>query len=151
MGPQEPGEIVVTTFNETYPLLRLGTGDLATCTDQPCACGRSSNRLLGLLGRVGDAIKVRGMFVHPNQLKMAMSKFPEIVRGRGVVTRSGVRDEFRLEVEVANIAVGNSQWESAVCDSVRELCRVSVDSIAILPSGSLPADGRMMVDERKWE
>ncbi len=151
VGPEVPGEIVATTFNETYPILRLGTGDLATYTDQPCACGRASHRLLGLLGRVGEAIKVRGMFVHPNQLKAAFAKSPEVARGRGVVTRSGIRDELALEVECADSVSGSADWQTALRESVRELCRVTVDSVVVLPTGTLPADGRVIVDERKWD
>jgi phenylacetate-CoA ligase len=151
VGPRTPGEIVVTTFNKTYPIIRLGTGDLAAYTDEPCACGRTSHRLTGLLGRVGDAIKVRGMFVHPNQLKMAQARFPEIVRMRGIITRSGVRDEFRLEVELADQAVNRPTLEQALKASVRELCRIGVDQVSAVLAGTLPADGKMLVDERTWD
>jgi len=151
VAPHEPGEIVVTTFNETYPILRLGTGDLAAYTDEPCACGRPSHRLTGLLGRVGDAIKVRGMFVHPNQLKIVMAKFPAIGRMRGVVTREGVRDGFRLEIEVIDPTTHREGLEKSLRESVRDLCRVGVDQVSIVPTGTLPENGKLLVDERKWD
>ncbi len=146
----EAGQVVVTTFNETYPTIRLGTGDLATYLDAPCACGRKSPRL-ALVGRVGDAIKVRGMFVHPNQLKAAMVKFPAIARVQGIVTRADVRDRFTLKVELAEDARERDALAKHLGDAVRELCRVGVDKIEFVPKGTLAADAKGMVDERKWE
>ncbi len=151
IGPREPGEVVVTTFNETYPIIRLGTGDLAAYTDEPCPCGRPSLRLLGLLGRVGDAIKVRGMFVHPNQLRIAQAKFPAIARVQGFVTRPRMRDEFTLKVELAEEVADRDALAHGFGNAVRELCRVGVDRIEFVPAGTIAADAKMMVDERKWE
>ena len=151
VAPHEPGEIVVTTFNETYPILRLGTGDLATYTDEPCACGRPSWRLVGLLGRVGDAIKVRGMFVHPNQLKIVMAKFPAIGRMRGVITREGVRDGFRLEIELIDSPADHQTLDQSLREAVRDLCHVGVDQVSIVSTGTLPENGKLLIDERKWE
>lgn len=150
VGPHEPGEIVATTFNETYPIIRLGTGDLAAWTDEACPCGRRSPRLTGLLGRVGDAIKVRGMFVHPNQLKMAMSKFPAIGRMQGTITRPDVRDDFALRVELAQEVADCDGLSQSLREAVRELCRVGVDRVEFVPPGTIPTDAKMIVDERKW-
>lgn len=146
----EAGQVVVTTFNETYPTIRLGTGDLAVYLDAPCACGNKAPRL-ALVGRVGDAIKVRGMFVHPNQLKVAMSKFPAIARVQGIVTRPDVRDDFTLKVELAQEVSDRDALSKNFGDAVRELCRVGVDKIGFVPAGTIAADAKMMVDERKWE
>ncbi|OGO39743.1 MAG: hypothetical protein A2Z04_02705, partial [Chloroflexi bacterium RBG_16_57_9] len=140
VGPREPGEVVVTTFNETYPIIRLGTGDLAAYTDEPCPCGRPSPRLLGLLGRIGDAIKVRGMFVHPNQLRMAQAKFPAIVRVQGFVTRPEMRDEFTLRVELAEEVADRDALARSFGDAVRELCRVGVDKVELVPVGTIAVD-----------
>ncbi len=99
--------MVVTTFNETYPLIRLGTGDLAVNVDPaasaPLSAGpgqsRQGERAIILVGRVGDAVKVRGMFVHPNQLRFAIGQAPGVVRYQAVVTRSDlVLDEQYLPV-----------------------------------------------------
>ncbi len=146
----EAGQVVVTTFNETYPTIRLGTGDLAVYIDAPCACGRKTPRL-ALVGRVGDAVKVRGMFVHPNQLKAAMGKFPAIARVQGIVTRADVRDRFTLKVELAEDARDRDALAKHLGDAVRELCRVGVDQLEFVPKGTLAADAKGMVDERKWE
>ncbi len=151
VGPREPGEVVVTTFNETYPTIRLGTGDLAVYTDEPCACGRKSPKLLGLLGRAGEAVKVRGMFVHPNQLKLAASKFPTIARVQGIVTRPDVRDEFTLRVELEQEVPDREALSKNYSEAVRDLCRVSVDKIEFVPTGTIPENARGIVDERKWE
>lgn len=145
VGVREPGEVVVTTFNETYPLIRLGTGDMAVYADD------SFQRIM-LVGRVGEAIKVRGMFVHPNQLNLAMSKFPAIARVQGIVTRpDNVRDVFTLKVELAQGVVDRDALSKSFGDVVRELCRVGVDQIEFVPVGTIAADARVMVDERKWE
>ncbi len=147
----EAGQVVVTTFNETYPTIRLGTGDLAVYLDAPCACGRTSPRLM-LVGRVGDAIKVRGMFVHPNQLKAAMAKFPALARVQGIVTRpDNVRDNFTIQVELGQDVPDRDALAKHFGDVVRELCRVGVDKVEFAPTGTIAADAKMMVDERKWE
>ncbi len=145
VGAQEPGEVVVTTFNETYPLLRLGTGDMAVYTDD-------SFRSLVLVGRAGEAVKVRGMFVHPNQLRFAAQRFPAIARVQGVVTRpDNVRDEFALKVELADEAADREKLRAEYGEAVKGLCRVSVDRVEFIAKGSLPENARGMVDERKWE
>jgi len=145
LGVREPGEVVVTTFNETYPLVRLGTGDMAVYTDD------SFQRLV-LVGRVGEAVKVRGMFVHPNQLRFAMSQFPAIVRLQGIVTRpDNVRDAFTLKVELAPEVADRAALGQDFGEAVRELCRVSVDKIEFVPAGTIAAEAKIIVDERKWE
>jgi phenylacetate-CoA ligase len=145
VGVREPGEVVVTTFNETYPLIRLGTGDMAVYTDD------SFQRLV-LIGRVGEAVKVRGMFVHPNQLRFAMSQFPAIVRLQGIVTRpDNVRDAFTLKVELAPEVADRAALGQDFGEAVRELCRVSVDKIEFVPAGTITAEAKIIVDERKWE
>jgi len=145
----EAGQVVVTTFNETYPTIRLGTGDLAVYLDAPCACGRTTPRLM-LVGRVGDAVKVRGMFVHPNQLKVAAARFPAIARVQAIVTRpDNVRDTLTLNVELAQVDVDREKLSREFAEAVRSLIRVSVDQVEFVPT--IPADAKPIVDERKWE
>lgn len=145
VGVREPGEVVVTTFNETYPIIRLGTGDMAIYADD-------SFQTMMLVGRVGEAVKVRGMFVHPNQLKLAMSKFPAIARVQGVVTRpDNVRDYFKIKVELAQPIGEPDALSTSFANVVRELCRVGVDQVEFISAGSLAADAKVMVDDRKWE
>lgn len=144
--PGAQGEVVVTTFNETYPLIRFGTGDLSAFALGRCACGRKSARLVGWLGRAGEAVKVRGMFVHPNQLRQAAAKFPSIQKIQGVVTRPDVRDHFALRVESHDTQIGD-----ALKEAVQNLCRVSVDEVQFVGEGAIPDGARGMVDERTWE
>ncbi len=145
----EAGQVVVTTFNQTYPTIRLGTGDLAVYLDAPCACGRTSPRLM-LVGRVGDAVKVRGMFVHPNQLKAAMARFPAIARVQGVVSRpDNVRDHLALKVELAQDVPDREKLSQEFAEAVRGVIRVGVDKVEFVDK--LAADAKGMVDERKWE
>jgi phenylacetate-CoA ligase len=145
VGAREPGEVVVTTFNATYPLVRLGTGDMAVYTDE------SQQRIM-LVGRVGDAVKVRGMFVHPNQLKFAQAQFPMIARVQGIVTRpDNVRDHLTLKIELAQDVPDRAKLSQDFSEAVRGLIRVSVDQIEFVPAGTIAADAKTMLDERKWE
>lgn len=135
----EQGEIVVTRFSPNYPLIRFGTGDLSAFI--------GPQRLAGWLGRAGEAVKVRGMFVHPNQLKQAAAKFPTISRIQGVVTRpDNVRDYFVVRVEAGDTRIGD-----ALMETVQGLCRVKLDEVQFVPAGVIPDGARGMVDERKWE
>jgi phenylacetate-CoA ligase len=151
LGPGQAGEIVVTTFSRTYPLIRFGTGDLSAYTDEPCSCGRTSPRLIAIMGRVGDAVKVRGMFVHPNQIRAAVARFPAIARAQGVITRPAHRDEFTLKVELSDPEADKDALSKDLSAAVKEICRVSVDNIIFVEPGTIPADARGIVDERTWE
>ncbi len=146
LAPGEQGEVVVTAFNPTYPLIRFGTGDLSAFAVERCSCGRKSAKLVGWLGRAGEAVKVRGMFVHPNQLKQAVAKFPAITKIQGVVTRPDVRDHFRLRVESADRSIA-----AQLKEAVQNLCRVSVDEVQFVEAGAIAEGARGMVDERTWQ
>ncbi|MBI4758568.1 MAG: AMP-binding protein [Chloroflexi bacterium] len=150
LGPGEPGEVVVTTFNRTYPLVRFGTGDLSAYTAEPCPCGRTSARLVAILGRVGDAVKVRGMFVHPTQLAEALSRFPEVARYQGVVTRLEHRDLFTLRVELGAEGADRQALSEGIQAQVRALCRVGLDRLEWMALGTIPAEAKKLVDERTW-
>jgi len=92
LGPEKAGEVVGTTFNKVYPLIRFGTGDLSLLTQDPCPCGRTSPRLVKILGRVDQATKVRGLFVHPGQVKEVVAKYPQIAKYRLAVERKDQKD-----------------------------------------------------------
>ncbi|TMC67475.1 MAG: phenylacetate--CoA ligase, partial [Chloroflexi bacterium] len=96
VAPGDAGEIVVTVNEPTYALIRFATGDVAITTDESCVCGRGGERIVRLVGRVGDAVKVRGMFVHPRQVGEVIARFPQVSRWQGIVTREGARDTFTL-------------------------------------------------------
>ncbi len=141
------GEVVVTTFNQVYPLIRFGTGDLSMLDESVCACGRTTPRLSRILGRTDDVTKIRGMFVHPGQLDAVMAEMPEVNRYQLVVRRKGFEDDLTLRVE-SPVTRGDlpGLLEVRVRDAIKLRARVEV-----VPAGTLPADAKKVVDERTWE
>jgi phenylacetate-CoA ligase len=140
----EVGEIVGTNFNTAYPLIRLGTGDLSKIDP-------SSGHMMGWMGRSGDAIKVRGMFLHPNQLGQVMGRFSEVARYQAVITRPAQRDEFTLRVELADPSADQDALAAALTEAIPPVCRVKPDSVDFIPPGTIPEDAKQVVDERTWE
>ncbi len=140
------GEIVVTRFNDIFYLMRFGTGDLSRFIETPCACGRTSLRLDGIAGRVGDAVKVRGLFVAPSQLKAVGAKYPD-VRIQAQVSRSGYEDVLTVRVEAAAPGTG---FEDAFRKTFREICTVGIDCLEIVAPGTMAADEPLVADLR-WQ
>lgn len=141
----EVGEVVVTLLSPTYPLLRFGTGDLSAWLAAPetCTCGDPAPRLRGVLGRCGDAVKVRGMFVHPSQLAQALEAVPGLGRWQARVTRAGDVDVFTLRCEGGD--------PDLIRERVREATRIRCEVQPLAP-GSIPEpDHRKIRDERKWD
>ncbi len=143
----QPGEVVATVNRKTYPLLRFGTGDLSALIEEPCACGRTSPRLTRIMGRVGDAVKVRGMFVHPRQLADVVARFPEVARFQALVTRTEHRDELAVHVELTGEAAGLAD---RLASAIREIIHVRA-AVQTVPSGTIPEDAKPLVDQRTWE
>ncbi|MCF3932146.1 AMP-binding protein [Acuticoccus sp. M5D2P5] len=139
----EVGEIVVTRFSPTAPLFRFATGDLSAHLPGPSPCGRTNLRIRGWMGRADQRTKVKGMFVDPAQIAEIVKRHPEIRRARLVVTRAGHTDAMTLMVEGA---VDPAQIE-ATLKAVTQLS----GTIALADSGSLPNDGKVIVDERPVE
>jgi phenylacetate-CoA ligase len=139
-----PGEVVATVNSRTYALLRFGTGDLSALDETPCPCGRTSPRLVRIMGRVGEAVKVRGMFVHPRQLDEVLARFPGVQRYQAVVDRVEHRDTLTLRVQVT--AGLDSQ---ALADGLREVLHVRPD-IEVVPEGRITEDAKTLVDQRTW-
>ena len=143
----ETGEIVATTLNKAYPLIRFGTGDLGALAPQS---GCDGQQLLGLFGRSGDAIKVRGMFLHPNQLGYAVMQFPEIKHIQAVITRPENRDVVTVNLELNEGAEG-----AGIADKLSALAqqaaRLRIDAVNIVPAGSIDPAARKIVDERDWD
>lgn len=150
-GPGETGEVVVTTFNETYPLIRFGSGDLAVNLDPAPGESRQEQRSIILVGRVGDAVKVRGMFVHPNQLRFALGQLAGVARAQAVVTRAANRDALALRVVLAGEGVERETLTAQLGAAVQSACRVKLDSIEFVPADALPEDAKLILDERTWE
>ena len=149
--PGEVGEIVVTPIDETYPLIRFGTGDIASWIDEPCPCGRTSPRITRLLGRVGDAVRTRGMFIHPRQLEPAMAKFTQIAQYQAVVTRPGTRDDLALKVELkTEEGIDKEQLSSELNQVVSAALRIKVDRVEFVAKGVIPEWHKLIVDERVY-
>jgi phenylacetate-CoA ligase len=143
----EEGQVVATLFRADYPLVRLGTGDLSAFIAEPCACGRETPRLAGWLGRVGEAVKVRGMFLHPRQVRSVMSEIPGVARYRFVVEREEHRDVLRCEF-VPAAGSDAATLADTVKERVRSALRFNAD---VEPVDSLEADEPVLVDTRTWE
>ncbi len=143
----ETGEIVATSFNKAYPLIRFGTGDLGALSPEPSCQGQ---QLLGLYGRSGDAVKVRGMFLHPNQLQYAVMQFPEIKDLQVVITRPDNRDVVTVNVELHEGAesAGIAEKLQALA---QEAVRLRIDAVDIVVAGAIDKDARKIVDKRVWD
>lgn len=146
----EIGEIVATTFNNTYALVRFGTGDLGVLAPESHPACEGRQQLLGLFGRSGEAIKVRGMFLHPNQINMAVMRVPEIKHAQAVITRDGNRDyvsvRVQLKPEYAGADIGDT-----LKHQVQNFARLKVDEVVIVDAGVIDPAQRMVRDERKWD
>jgi phenylacetate-CoA ligase len=151
VGPGEPGEVVVTLLNPAYPLLRLGTGDMAINGDPAPGRSRQEARTIILVGRSGEAVKVRGMFVHPNQLRFAVSQVAQPAALQGAVSRSGGRDHFTVRVAMTAEAAGTEELAARIGEAVRQVCRVKVDDVQFVDADAIAPGARGMVDERSWE
>lgn len=149
-APGELGEVVVTRLNDIFFLLRFGTGDLSRIIPEKCACGRTSYRLAGIAGRVGDAVKVRGLFIAPSQLKLLSGKFENLPM-QAVVTRAGHNDMLTLRLEKTNMKMATDVWENIFKKAFKEVCTVKVDKIEYVESGSIKADQKLILDQRQWQ
>jgi len=143
----EVGELVVTTLNADYPLIRFGTGDLSAVLPGHCPTGRTNSRVKGWMGRADQTTKVRGMFVHPGQVAEVLRRFPEAGRARLVVAGEMANDQMTLHVEVQNGAEGLGQ---RIGDAIREVTKLRGDVVLATP-GSLPNDGRVIEDARSYK
>jgi phenylacetate-CoA ligase len=141
------GEVVVTVLSPDYPLVRFGTGDLSAFLTEPCDCEISTPRIAGWLGRVGEAVKVRGMFLHPRQARAVLDGLSGVERFRLVVDRSKHRDLLRCEV-VPGDGAHAAQLPAAVKERIRSGLRF--DAEVVLVEGFEP-DSPVIVDVRSWD
>jgi phenylacetate-CoA ligase len=143
----EEGQVVYTLFRQHYPLVRIGTGDLSAFVPEPCECGRPTPLIAGWLGRVGEAVKVRGMFLHPRQVRSVMSEVAEVTAYTFIVEREEHRDRLRCELVPAAGADATAVVK-AVKERVRSALRFNAEVEAV---ESLEADAPVLVDTRTWE
>jgi phenylacetate-CoA ligase len=145
----ETGEIVVTLLNADYALVRFGTGDLSSLNPDPCPCGRRSARLMGWQGRIGDAVKVRGMFLHPRQVADFMARFPQVTRWQAVITRLEHKDYLALHV-VTVPGIDEADLTARLAQAAREAIKFHLE-VQSVPEESLPPGSPPIRDDRIWE
>jgi phenylacetate-CoA ligase len=141
----EVGEVVVTTFNPDYPLVRFATGDLSAVLPGPSPCGRTNLRIKGWMGRADQTAKVKGMFVHPEQIAEIVRRHPQIKKARLVIDRVNDNDAMTLKCEAVQ---AGEALVTAVGESVHAVCKLH-GKIEIVAPGSLPNDGKVIEDVRK--
>ena len=150
LGPGHVGEVVVTLLeNPVYPLIRFGTGDLSYYEEEPCPCGRTSPRLMKLVGRVDQVTKVRGMFIHPSQVEEVVAAFPEIQTAQAVVEREQDRDKLTFCVVLAG-ASSQEELTSPLQERIRTVLKLRADVTFVSESDIRDAEKRIL-DLRKWD
>ncbi|MCW3781747.1 phenylacetate--CoA ligase family protein [Defluviimonas salinarum] len=140
----EVGEVLVTTLNPDYPLIRFATGDLSAVMPGASPCGRTNFRIKGWMGRADQTTKIKGMFVRPEQVAEFVARHAEIARARVVATREGEMDAMTVMVETE--AGDAAAFEKSVIDTLKLRGRIQ-----LVPRGSLPNDGKVIEDQRQYE
>ena len=142
----EVGEVVITTFNRDYPLIRFATGDLSAVLPGASPCGRTNVRIKGWMGRADQSTKVRAMFVTPAQVSDVTRRHPEVLRARLVVEGEAGNDRMTLKCEARDRPAGLAQ---AIVASIRDVTKLRGE-VELVPPGSLPNDGKVIEDQRKY-
>ena len=140
----EVGEVVVSTFNPDYPMIRLATGDLSAVLAGASPCGRTNTRIKGWMGRADQTTKVKGMFVRPEQIAEVAKRHPELTRVRLAVTREGEQDAMTLSAECHS---PSDKFEQTVAETLQAVTKLK-GAVKLVPPGSLPNDGKVIADER---
>ena len=148
----EVGEIVITSFNRTYPMIRFGTGDLSAVLPGVSPCGRTNVRIRGWLGRADQSTKVRGMFVQPEMVAAVLARHPEVGRARFVIEGEMANDRMKLVCErPAGGGSADAALGEALASSVREVTKMRIDAVEWVDAGGLPNDGKVIDDRRKYD
>ncbi|PAT39064.1 AMP-dependent synthetase [Vandammella animalimorsus] len=143
----EVGEVVVTTLNPDYPLIRFGTGDLSAVLPGQCPTGRTNTRIKGWMGRADQTTKVRGMFVHPAQVAEIARRYPQVQKARLVVSGAMASDQMQLLVETSETSGGLA---GQIAETIREVTKLRGE-VQLVPPGSLPNDGKVIEDARSYD
>ena len=141
--PGEVGEVVVTTLTPEYPLIRFATGDLSALLAGHSPCGRTNHRIKGWMGRADQTAKVRGMFVHPEQVAEIVRRHKSIIRARLVIERPASADQMSLHIEMGEPA----ESVGAIAESAQAVTKLRAEIVRV-PEGSLPNDGKIIEDRR---
>jgi phenylacetate-CoA ligase len=140
----EVGEVVVTTMNPDYPLIRFATGDLSAMMTGESPCGRTNLRIKGWMGRADQTTKIKGMFVRPEQVAALVAKHDEISKARVIAGRDGEMDTMTVQIESEN------HQQDAYSSSIADVLKMK-GKIEIVPVGSLPNDGKVIDDQRVYD
>jgi phenylacetate-CoA ligase len=143
----EVGELVVTSLNPVYPLIRFGTGDLSAVLPGQCPTGRTNSRIKGWMGRADQTTKIRGMFVHPGQVAEVVKRFPEVSRARLVVSGEMANDQMVLKVETSQTS---ADIQEKIASAMRDVTKLRSE-VQLLQVGSLPNDGKVIEDARSYQ
>ncbi len=143
----EVGELVVTTLNPGYPLIRFATGDLSAVLTGTCPTGRTNTRIKGWMGRADQTTKIRGMFVHPGQVATITRRFPQVLKARLVVSGEMANDLMTLKVETTS---DDSALQAQISEAIRDVTKLRGDVLRVSP-GSLPNDGKVIEDARSYQ
>ena len=148
----EVGEVVVTSLNPDYPLVRFATGDLSAMMPGASPCGRTAPRIKGWMGRADQATKVKGMFVQPAQVAQVLKRHGEIARARLVVTRHGDADAMTLLCEVGQgeVSERGNGLAAAIAASLQDACKLK-GAVELVEPDSLPQDGKVIDDQRRYD
>ena len=143
----EVGEVVITSFNPDYPLIRFATGDMSAVLTGISPCGRTNTRIKGWMGRADQTTKVRAMFVHPSQVAEIARRHPQVLKARLVVTGEMANDVMTLHCEVA----GNdmAMQTASIVEAIRDVTKLRGD-VRLVAAGSLPNDGKVIEDARTY-
>ena len=148
MADGEVGEVVITSFTPEYPLIRFGTGDLSAVLSGTSPCGRTNTRIKGWLGRADQTSKVRGMFVHPGQVAEIIKRHGEISRARLVITGAMANDSMTLKCETK--AAVPEGLAAKIAETIRDVTKLRGE-VEFVTAGSLPNDGKVIEDVRKYD
>jgi phenylacetate-CoA ligase len=143
----EVGEVVVTSFNPDYPLIRFANGDLSAVLAGRSPCGRTNVRIKGWMGRADQTTKVKGMFVHPSQIAEVLKRHPEVRRARLIVDTADGQDRMTLHCEVEGAPAGLAE---RIVATIRDVTKLRGE-VSLRKPGELPNDGKVIEDARKYE
>ena len=146
----EVGELVITSLNLDYPLIRFGTGDLSAILSGHCPTGRTNQRIKGWMGRADQTTKVRGMFVHPGQVAEVVKRFPSALRARLIVQGEMANDSMALHVETTAATGAEAELKAQIAEAIRDITKLRSDVHLVAP-GTLANDGKVIEDARSYQ
>jgi len=146
----EVGELVITSLNPDYPLIRFGTGDLSAILSGHCPTGRTNQRIKGWMGRADQTTKVRGMFVHPGQVAEVVKRFPSALRARLIVQGEMANDSMALHVETTAVHSAEAELKAQIAEAIRDVTKLRSEVHLVAP-GTLANDGKVIEDARSYQ